>query len=110
MSITNTFSRYSNFNGRASRSEYWGVMLVSLVLLFVAWTLGFMFIAFGSFWAGFGGIVLFAGLVGWLWLGIATTVRRCHDAQINPWFTMATVLPYVGWIVIVVLGCLESKE
>lgn len=110
MKLADTFNRYSNFEGRAPRSEYWGVMFISVALLFALWTIGFMFVAFGEVWVAVGAIIILATIVGWFWVGLATTVRRCRDADISPWFTAATFLPYVGWIVIIVLGCLESKQ
>jgi uncharacterized membrane protein YhaH (DUF805 family) len=41
---------------------------------------------------------------------IAVTIRRCRDIGINPWFTLALAVPYLGIIPFVVFGCLKSES
>lgn len=106
-----TFQKYSNFSRCAKRSEFWGVTLTILVLGFI---LGFvstgLMVLGGTLGFIFGLPLLIAGFVFLSWISIATTVARCRDAGINPWFTLACFIPYIGWIVMIVVGCLKSKE
>ena len=106
-----TFQKYSNFNRCAKRSEFWGVMLTLLALSFV---LGFVSVglmaAAGTFGLITGVPLLIAGMIFFTWVSIATIVARCRDAGINPWFTLATFIPYIGTIVLIVIGCLGTKN
>ena len=106
-----TFQKYSNFARSATRSEFWGVSLsilgLSFLLAFVS--VGLMAAA-GTFGIITGLPLLIAGTVFLTWISIATTVARCRDAGINPWFTLACFIPYIGTIVFIVIGCLKSKE
>lgn len=106
-----TFQKYSNFNRRAQRSEFWGVTLTILVLSFI---LGFvsagLMIAGGTMGLIFGFPLMIAGFVFFTWISIATIVARCRDAGVNPWFTLACFIPYIGWIVTIVIGCLGTKN
>ena len=101
---------YFKFSGTASRSEYWGVHVVG----FIAAVIGYM-ISFGIMTAGpagmFVGVALaIAVMVAYGWLWISTTIRRCRSAKINPWWTAAVVIPYIGLIVVIVIGVLKPQE
>lgn len=104
--------KYFKFEGSSTRSEYWGVTIVGGICAFILSLFGaiFAFGEFGTFAAVFGGIVLVATFIGAIWLTVATTMRRCRDAGINTWWTLAIVIPYVGWIVSIVLGILKTDE
>lgn len=116
--LIETFKKYSKFDALATRSEYWGVILVSWGIAAAAW-LSFAIIS-GSliYTLGTAGSVLSTAFLMsalaisllLVWVGIATTVRRCKDAGINPWFTAAVFIPYVGWIAVIVIGVLETKK
>jgi uncharacterized membrane protein YhaH (DUF805 family) len=105
------FKKYSNFDRLAKRSEFWGVLLSMLGISFAS---GVVAVILSSILGSFGATV---GLVGMtiiavisIWIMIATYVARCKDAGINPWFTAAIIIPYIGTIVAIVIGCLKSKE
>lgn len=104
------FKKYSNFDRTASRSEYWGVLLSVMVISFVAIIIGSLFIAAGALGMVPGVLLILAVAVLATWVDIATIVARCRDAGINPWFTLACFIPYIGWIVMIVIGCLETKR
>ena len=104
------FKKYSNFERTASRSEYWGVLLSLFGLTFVLIAVSMVFMAGGWLGAVVGIPFLLVGMVLFTWISIATTVARCRDAGINPWFTAACFIPYIGTIVAIVIGCLKSKE
>ena len=104
--------KYFKFDGSATRSEYWGVTIVGGICSFILAFFGAIF-AFGELGAianVFGGIVLIATFIGAIWLTVATTMRRCRNAGINTWWTLAICIPYIGWIVSIVLGCLKTDE
>ena len=101
--------KYLKFEGRATRSEYWGVMLVSWGIAMAAALLSIGFVAMGQFGTVMGIIMLMILLVLTSWAGIATAVRRCRDAGINPWFAASLFVPYVNFVTTIVFGVLESK-
>lgn len=108
------YKKYFDINGFATRSEYWGVYLVSLGLLFP-----FIFLAtLIPMLIGWYGVVLSSllsvgALVLLVWLYGATAARRCRDAGINPWFSLSLLLlvfmPPIGLICCIVFGCLSSE-
>jgi uncharacterized membrane protein YhaH (DUF805 family) len=57
-----------------------------------------------------GGLIMLAGFIVLIWAMLATTASRCRDAGINPWWTAATFIPYVGFVVMIVVGCLQSRS
>ena len=109
--VIELFKKYSNFDRLAKRSEFWGVLLSMLGISFAS---GVVAVILSLILDSFGAIV---GLVGMaviavisIWVMLATYVARCKDAGINPWFTAAIIIPYIGTIVAIVIGCLKSKE
>ena len=104
------FKKYSDFNRCAKRSEYWGILLCLFGLMFVIVAVASIFITSGTFGTILGIPMLLVGGVLMTWVSVATTAARCRDAGINPWFTAACFIPYIGTIVAIVIGCLKSKE
>ena len=104
--------QYFKFEGSATRSEYWAVTLIGGVCAFVLAFFGTIILgaSSGTFGAVIGGLMLAATFIGAIWLTVATTMRRCRNAGINTWWTLAICIPYVGWIVSIVLGCLKADE
>lgn len=85
------FANIFNFNGRASRSEFW----------FVALTVGLAAIALATPTAGLSTIAF-----GVLAVGLAT--RRLHDAGFSGWWQFVVFVPAAGWIALIVLLALPS--
>jgi uncharacterized membrane protein YhaH (DUF805 family) len=111
------YKKYFDFKGQASRSEYWGVYLISWLLLgltsslaFIVFVLSlpFTIVVIGLFGWIISLAIICAGSVLSCWLWIATTIRRCNDVGINPWFAITILLPPpLGTIPVIVFGCLN---
>ncbi|XXM72149.1 DUF805 domain-containing protein [Lysinibacillus sphaericus] len=93
---------YVNFGGRARRKEYWMFYLVNFL------------ISMGIFV-----IQMAAGIDGWLnglyslfilLPSLAVTFRRLHDTGRSGWWILISLIPVVGWIVILVFMCLEGES
>lgn len=94
-SIRECFSKYADFTGRASRSEYWWFFL----FVFLA-SLGTSMIH-----EVLGGIFALATLVP----SIAVTARRLHDTNRSGWWQLIYFVPVIGWIVMLVFLTQDSK-
>lgn len=119
----NFFRKYTQFSGRASRSEFWwaqlGQLLIGMVLAVIA-VVGVIFAvvtadpATGELAGGAVALILvamtMAGLVGLAMLvpNIAVTVRRLHDTNRSGWFYFIRFVPMVGEIILLVLCAGES--
>ncbi len=106
-------TKYFRFEGYASRSEYWAVYLINLAVFLILLLAGVMFFGIGDSMDSvipmlIGGLILIASIVGPCWVAIATTVRRCRDADINVWWTLATIIPYINFIPWIVIGVLPT--
>lgn len=42
--------------------------------------------------------------------GIAVAVRRLHDTGRSAWWLLLLLVPFVGWIVLIVFYCLEGER
>jgi uncharacterized membrane protein YhaH (DUF805 family) len=103
--------KYFKFNGTATRSEYWGVNILAGIAAFVLILLGAIIAGSGStIGIVFGAILMIATFIAAIWISVATSIRRCVNAGINPWWTLAVIIPYVGTIVFIVLGCLKTDN
>jgi len=102
--------KYFSFDGTSTRSEYWGVYLVTIGLLFPILFIVGILAMFGLL-----GIVLSTTLsvfvlVAFTIVYAATSVKRCRDAGINPWFTLALLIPTVNFACWIVFGCLPTEK
>ena len=90
------FVRYTDFNGRSRRSEYWwaylGIVIISAVLTTVLGELAYI-------WT-------LATLVP----QIAVSVRRLHDIGKSGWWYLIGLVPLVGLIILLVWMCKDSTE
>lgn len=104
--ISNFFNVLSNFSfeGRASRKEYWSFMLIYFLVA----------VAFGALFAMLGmadsNIPKFILIAGAFIQGIALGVRRLHDIDKTGWFTLVSVIPFVGGLVFFVLMLLPGTQ
>jgi uncharacterized membrane protein YhaH (DUF805 family) len=91
--LATCFRKYSDFNGRASRAEYWWFFLFYVLAIF--------------------GLALLVGLshsatpfllvLGLILPQIAVAVRRLHDTGKPGTWYLITLIPYVGPIWLIVL-------
>jgi uncharacterized membrane protein YhaH (DUF805 family) len=102
--------QYLSWTGHAARSEYWAVLIIGWVLAAVTTIVGTVLMIADGLFMVTGIIVIILGLILLIWAMLATTARRCRDAGINPWWTLASILPYIGFVVMIVVGCLSTKS
>lgn len=98
--------KYAVFVGRSGRPEYWYFALFNFIISIV---LGFIDGVIGSSGA-VGGIGVFGGLYGLAVLvpGIGVSIRRLHDTGRSGWWLLISLVPFVGFIVVLVFMVLES--
>ena len=89
--------KYFEFEGRASRSEYWYFVLfkwlIIIASLFLSSILGAAFGGFGNLLFGVSYLVLFIP-------SLAATVRRLHDVGESGWLILVRIIPLIGNIII----------
>jgi uncharacterized membrane protein YhaH (DUF805 family) len=94
-------NKYAVFTGRARRKEYWMFFLFNLLI-----AIG---IAIIESIIGTGGILGIIFSLAMLVPGIAVTVRRLHDTGRSGWWVLISLVPVIGWIVLLVFMLLDSE-
>ena len=93
---------YANFQGRARRAEFWWFTLVNIIAAVV---LSILIQVSGIFW------VLYAiYVIGLIVPSIAVAVRRLHDTDKSAWYLLIYLIPFVGWIVMIVFYATDSTR
>ena len=94
-SVKVCLTKYADFGGRATRSEYWWfflfIVLASLALSMVSNTLSALF-----------SLATFVP-------SIAAATRRLHDTNRSGWWQLIALVPVVGLIVLIVFLAQEGK-
>lgn len=99
--------KYATFNGRARRKEYWMFSLINFIVLIA---LSILDGALGTITdSGLGIISTVYGLATFL-PSLAVCVRRLHDINKNGWWVLISIIPFVGFIILLVFMCLDSKQ
>ena len=92
---------YANFEGRARRKEFWFFSLCQFVILVAAQLMDAML---GT------GILFYAIFVLALFLpGLAAGIRRLHDVDKSGWWMLISLVPLVGFIVLIVFWATPTK-
>ena len=99
--------KYVTFEGRARRSEYWYfVLFYFLAIVALAIVDGIA----GTF-SEEAGMGLFSGLfvLATILPSLAVTVRRLHDTDRSGWWVLLELVPFIGWLVVLVFTVLDSQ-
>jgi len=107
------FTDHFRFNGIATRSQYWATNLIAIAACVVVFLFGVFIAAMGEVYTimMLPGILLYVGsIVAYIWVLLAVTVKRCRDADLNPFWTAAIFIPYVGWVIMIIIGALPTVE
>ena len=94
-SIKVCFSKYVDFSGRATRSEYW-------------WFALFCFVG-GVVAASIAHIVSILFSLATILPIIAAATRRLHDTNRSGWWQLISLIPIVGWIVLLIFLAQKSR-
>ena len=94
--IQTCFSKYADFNGRATRSEYWWWTLCVVLASAAASTIGDQV----------GALLSLATLLP----SLAVCARRLHDTDRSGWWQLLMLVPIIGWIVILFWCIQVGKE
>ena len=104
-SIKTCFQKFADFNGRASRSEFWYfylfAILVYFISIYVAIQMPFFFAVAIIF-----ALILFVP-------ALAVTARRLHDTGRSGWWQLTAYIPYIGiiaGIILIVIFCTEGEK
>ena len=92
-------NKYADFDGRATRSEYWYYTLFNYIFLLAACIVGGILSNVAGIFAALGFLYALATLVP----SIAVTTRRLHDTGRTGWLQLITLIPFVGLIGAIVL-------
>ena len=93
---------YANFNGRASRQEYWMFTLFNIIFVVVAMVVDGVL--------GLGFIIYMLYMLAVLIPGIAVFVRRMHDIGKSGWWFFISLIPLIGGIWLLVLLATDGSS
>jgi uncharacterized membrane protein YhaH (DUF805 family) len=99
--VRTVLSKYTDFSGRARRSEYWYWSLA----MFLAFVVVGVVAAASSTLGTLLEVVLFLAV---LLPSLAVTVRRLHDTGRSGWMCLIGLIPLVGGIVLLVFTVSDS--
>ena len=95
-SVETCFKKYVDFNGRASRSEFWWFYLFWIIAYIVS--------------AMIDPILILLVILGLLLPYITVTARRLHDINKTGWLQLIVLIPLVGPIIMLVFCVTEGDK
>ena len=95
-SVSTCLSKYVDFNGVASRSEFWWFFLFQIIVVVVLSLMSQLI-------ADIAALAL-------LLPSLAVGARRLHDTGRSGWWLLIGLIPVIGTIVLIVFWVQESKR
>ncbi len=94
---TDVIRRYTDFDGRADRPEFWWFGLINLIVSLVLWAIGIAVFGFptGELVAVVYGLVTLLPALG-------VEFRRLHDTNRSGWWILISLIPIIGGIILIV--------
>ena len=98
--------KYAVFSGRSRRMEYWYFILFAAIISIVLNIIDGLIGAYDRT----AGVGLLSSIFSLAILipSIAVTVRRLHDTDRSGWWVLISLVPLIGWIVLLVFTVQES--
>lgn len=109
MKVFNTYfidpikNHYVDFAGKANRKQFWLFVLFNfLVFLVLSIVLGLL--------GKTGNILYFVCQLAVLLPYLGISARRLRDGGFTPWLLLLLLLPFIGWLILLILYLLPSKN
>ncbi len=93
--VITCLTKYVDFDGRASRSEFWWFFLFQLIVILVL-----------SMVLSFIGTIASLAL---LLPGLGAAVRRLHDIGKSGWWILIGLIPLIGWLIAIYWATKEGQ-
>jgi uncharacterized membrane protein YhaH (DUF805 family) len=97
-------NQYFDFSGRARRKEYWLFTLISIIITTSLSILDLLFETFYFTTASY----IYSMLV--FIPSISVLLRRLHDIGKSGWYLFLLLIPFIGWVWLLVLLCMEGEH
>lgn len=105
--------RYADFEGKATRSQYWYFVLfyvlLSIVLVLIDTFVVNPLLGMNIQEASQGGILQMVFALALIIPTIAIGVRRLHDIGKSGWWMLISLVPIIGFLVLIFFFVQESK-
>lgn len=102
------WSRFSEFDGRSRRMEYWSWSVVNGIILGILSVLGEP-VSYGdnssAMWAGLLGLYGLAMIIP----GLALSIRRLHDSGFVGWWVLIGFVPF-GSLLLIIFAFMDSEK
>jgi uncharacterized membrane protein YhaH (DUF805 family) len=99
--FTDALKKYADFDGRATRTQFWMFLLFNLIFQVVLLVLA-QFIDIGVALLGIYGLALMIPT-------LSINARRLHDTGRSGWWQLLVFVPIIGPIVLLVFYVTESQ-
>ena len=106
--VRSFFKRYTDFQGRSRRAEYWWPMLFFILVylaLIAVITVASALGSIGEIIAMIGGLAYLVFALGVIIPSIAVIVRRLHDLDKSGWWYFIALVPLIGGLLLLYWFC-----
>ncbi|MCF8070142.1 MAG: DUF805 domain-containing protein [Desulfobacterales bacterium] len=97
--FTDALKKYADFNGRATRTQFWMFVLFYFIFCIIAAVID------SIIGASIFSIILMLGLIV---PSISITARRLHDISKSGWWQLVALVPVIGSIVLIIFCVMDS--
>jgi uncharacterized membrane protein YhaH (DUF805 family) len=103
-------NNYANWDGRASRSEYWWFFLFVFILQLIALPIDIIVLGYDIMDPGAIQIVGVIAGIAFFFPSLCVGIRRLHDLGKSGWWLLIVLIPLLGAVVFFVFMATEGEQ
>ncbi|MDR1109528.1 MAG: DUF805 domain-containing protein [Deltaproteobacteria bacterium] len=101
---------FGNFTSRSSRKEYWFVTIINVSVITALFLISTCLCAAFEINTDFAYLLPGLACLHLFIPGLAVSVRRLHDIDRSRWWYMLALIPYLGFLAHIAIGCVPGTS
>ena len=99
-----------SFEGTATRSQYWAVMIGVFVVTLISLIIFLPALDTAGDPSLLASLLFLGSMIAAVWVQAAIAVRRLRDCGLNTWWVLTLFIPQVNIIPLIVFGSLQTQK
>jgi len=97
---------YFSLNGRVDRRDYWTLLIAPLIVVAILLGMLSRLMGLSTHAVNYTCLILLPVVA---WISMAVSAKRWHDIGSSGWWAILSLVPFIGYVVVIALGVLPGE-